>query len=158
MRTKLEAAAKAAAAGIHTALFCGRDPATVAALGQGVLHGSWVVAQGSRLSARKQWLRHAPASGTVTIDAGAQAALLRGASLLPGGVQAVAGEFRRGDVVAVHTAQGELLARGLMQYNAQDAVRIAGHHSREIDDILGFHYDEAMIHRDDLVLLQREGA
>ncbi|MDE2406809.1 MAG: glutamate 5-kinase [Xanthomonadaceae bacterium] len=158
MRTKLEAAAKAAAAGIHTALFCGRDAATVAALGQGVLHGTLVTAQGSRLSARKQWLRHAPASGTVVIDAGAEAALRRGASLLPGGVQTVAGEFRRGDVVAVHTAQGALLARGLMQYNARDAARIAGHHSREIDVLLGFHYDEAMIHRDDLVLLQREGA
>ena len=92
------------------------------------------------------------------IDAGAEAALRRGASLLPGGVKTMGGEFRRGDVVAVHTAQGELLARGLMQYNAQDAARIAGHHSREIDAILGFHYDEAMIHRDDLVLLQREGA
>ncbi|WP_374248908.1 glutamate 5-kinase [Thermomonas sp.] len=157
MRTKLEAAAKAAAAGVSTALFCGRTAATVAALGQGVLHGTLIAAHDSRLSARKQWLRHAPLTGAVVVDAGAQAALLRGASLLPGGVSSVTGDFRRGDVVAVHSPGGALLAHGLVQYNARDASRIAGHHSRDIDGLLGFHYDEAMIHRDDLVLLQREG-
>ncbi len=80
-------------------------------------------------------------------------ALRRGASLLPGGVRAVEGEFRRGDVLAIHDERGAALACGLAQYNAKDAARIAGHHSREIAGILGFHYDEAMIHRDDLVLL-----
>ena len=157
MRTKLEAAAKAATAGIATALFSGRDAATVAALGQGTLHGTLVDAQGNRLSARKQWLRHAPAAGALEIDAGARAALLRGASLLPGGVRAVRGDFRRGDVVEVCTADGALLARGLAQYSAQDGARIAGRHSRDIEAVLGFRYDEAMILRDDLVLLHAAG-
>lgn len=157
MRTKLEAAAKAATAGISTALFSGRDATTVAALGQGRLHGTLVDAQGSRLRARKQWLRHAPAAGALEIDAGACAALLRGASLLPGGVRAVAGDFRRGDVIEVRAADGSVLARGQAQYNAQDGARIAGRHSREIEAVLGFHYNEAMIHRDDLVLLQAAG-
>ena len=157
MRTKLEAAAKAATAGISTALFSGRDATTVAALGQGRLHGTLVDAQGSRLRARKQWLRHAPAAGALEIDAGACAALLRGASLLPGGVRAVAGDFRRGDVIEVRAADGSVLARGQAQYNAQDGARIAGCHSREIEAVLGFHYNEAMIHRDDLVLLQAAG-
>ncbi|QNU16106.1 glutamate 5-kinase [Thermomonas sp. XSG] len=157
MRTKLEAAAKAATAGISTALFSGRDATTVAALGQGRLHGTLVDAQGSRLRARKQWLRHAPAAGALKIDAGACAALLRGASLLPGGVRAVAGDFRRGDVIEVRAADGSVLARGQAQYNAQDGARIAGRHSREIEAVLGFHYNEAMIHRDDLVLLQAAG-
>ena len=153
MRTKLEAAAKAAQAGIATALFCGRDAATVTALGQGTLHGSLFTAQGSRLSARKQWLRHAPAAGALRIDAGACAALLRGASLLPGGVRHVEGDFRRGDVIEILAEAGQLLARGQAQYNAVDGARIAGRHSREIEAVLGFRYDEAMIHRDDLVLL-----
>lgn len=154
MRTKLEAAAKAANAGVATALFSGRDAVTVAALGQGRLHGTLVDAQGSRLRARKQWLRHAPATGAVEIDEGACAALLRGASLLPGGVRAVAGDFHRGDVIDVRAVDGTLLARGQAQYSAQDGARIAGRHSREIAAVLGFRYDEAMIHRDDLVLLQ----
>ena len=112
MRTKLDAAAKAATAGISTALFSGRDATAVAALGQGRLHGTLVDAQGSRLRARKQWLRHAPAAGALEIDAGASAALLRGASLLPGGVRGVAGDFRRGDVIEVRAADGTVLARG----------------------------------------------
>lgn len=157
MRTKLEAAAKAATAGIATALFSGRDATTVAALGQGRLHGTLVEAQGSRLSARKQWLRHAPAAGALVIDDGAGAALRRGASLLPGGVRAVHGDFRRGDVVDVRTADGTALARGLAQYSAPDGARIAGRHSRDIEAMLGFRYDEAMIHRDDLVLLHAAG-
>ncbi|MEF9979556.1 MAG: glutamate 5-kinase [Thermomonas sp.] len=153
MRTKLEAASKASAAGIATALFCGRDTATVDALGQGVLHGTFIAAHGNRISARKQWLRHAPTSGVVDVDDGAKAALLRGASLLPGGVRRVDGDFRRGDVVEVRATDGELLARGQAQYNAGESARIAGRHSRDIESILGFRYDEAMIHRDDLVLL-----
>lgn len=153
MRTKLEAASKAAAAGVPTALFCGRDAATVAALGDGVLRGTLVAAQGSRRSARKQWLGHAPASGVLRIDTGAQAALLRGASLLPGGVLAVQGDFRRGDVVEVQSVDGVSLARGQAQYNAAESTRIVGRHSREIEAILGFRYGEAMIHRDDLILL-----
>lgn len=153
MRTKLEAASKAAAAGIATALFCGRDADTVAALGRGILHGTLVAAQGTRISARKQWLRHAPSAGALRVDAGARAALLRGASLLPGGVRAVVGEFRRGDVVDVLGEDGQPLARGQAQYNAVEAGRIAGRHSRDIESILGFRYDEALVHRDDLVLL-----
>ena len=153
MRTKLEAASKASAAGIATVLFCGRDAATVDALGQGMLHGTFIAAHGSPISARKQWLRHAPTSGVIEVDEGAQAALLRGASLLPGGVRRVEGDFRRGDVVEVRAGDGESLARGQAQYNAGESVRIAGRHSRDIEAILGFRYDEAVIHRDDLVLL-----
>ncbi|HWS79294.1 MAG TPA: glutamate 5-kinase [Thermomonas sp.] len=153
MRTKLEAAAKAASAGIATALFCGRDAAVVAALGEGVLHGTLVAPHGSRLSARKQWLRHAPVSGVLDIDDGARTALLRGASLLPGGVRRVEGDFRRGDVLEVRSADGIALARGQAQYNAGESARIAGRHSREIETILGFRYGEALVHRDDLVLL-----
>ena len=155
MRTKLEAASKASAAGIATALFCGRDAAVVQALGHGVLHGSFFAAHGNRISARKQWLRHAPSGGVLVVDAGARAALLRGASLLPGGVRSVEGDFRRGDVVEVRDEAGTVLARGQAQYNAVESTRIAGRHSRDIEAVLGFRYDEAMIHRDDLVLLHR---
>jgi glutamate 5-kinase len=156
MRTKLEAAAKAASAGIATALFCGRDAAVVAGLGDGVLRGTLVAAHGSRISARKQWLRHAPASGVLEVDDGARSALLRGASLLPGGVRRVEGDFRRGDVLELRGSDGQALARGQAQYNAAESARIAGRHSREIEAVLGFRYDEALVHRDDLVLLDHQ--
>lgn len=156
MRTKLEAASKAAAAGVATGLFCGREPEVVRALAEGVLHGTLVAAQGDRLRARKQWLRHAPVSGVLGVDEGAETALhRRGGSLLPGGVATVEGEFRRGDVVEVRAAgSGLALARGQAQYNASETRRIARHHSSEIEALLGFRYGEAVIHRDDLVVLQ----
>jgi len=154
MRTKLDAAAKAGAAGIATGLFCGRDAQVVRALHEDRLHGTLVLAQGDRLRARKQWLRHAPSSGRLQVDAGAFAALHRqGASLLPGGVVSVDGDFRRGDVVEI-TVDGEAaFARGLAQYGSSEIVRIARRHSNEIEAILGFRYGEAVVHRDDLVLL-----
>ncbi|CAN5172760.1 glutamate 5-kinase [soil metagenome] len=163
MRTKLEAASKAAAAGICTALFCGRDAATVQGLSQGILHGSFVEAHGDRLLARKQWLRNAPAGlHGLRVDAGAARALVeRGASLLPGGVVAVEGEFGRGDLIELRLAgatNAHVLARGLAQYGSADMQRIAGRHSRDIEGILGYRYGEAVIHRDDLVVLPQESA
>lgn len=163
MRTKLEAASKAAAAGIGTALFCGRDAATVQGLSQGILHGSFVEAHGDRLLARKQWLRNAPAGlQGLRVDEGAARALVeRGASLLPGGVVAVEGEFGRGDLIELRVAgstDGQVLARGLAQYGSADMQRIVGRHSRDIESILGYRYGEAVIHRDDLVVLPQESA
>jgi glutamate 5-kinase len=163
MRTKLEAASKAAAAGIGTALFCGRDDDTVAALAQGILHGTYIEPHGDRLLARKLWLRNAPTGlHSVRVDAGAAQALgTRGASLLPGGVTTVEGEFGRGDLIEVLFATDEgtrVLARGLVQYNSTDLRRIVGRHSRDIESILGFRYGESVIHRDDLVVLPQEGA
>jgi glutamate 5-kinase len=157
MRSKLEAAAKAAAGGIATALFCGRETSVLDALAQDRLHGTLIEPAGAALPARKQWLRHAPAPGRIVVDAGAAAALRqRGASLLPGGICAVEGSFRRGDVVEVlaREAAGAALARGLAQYSAEEVRRIAGRRSGEIEDVLGFRYGEAVIHRDDLVLLE----
>lgn len=154
MRTKLDAAAKAGAAGIATALFCGRDAGVVRALHDDVLHGTLVLAQGDRLRARKQWLRHAPSSGRLHVDAGAFAALHRqGASLLPGGVVSAEGEFRRGDVVEIGVEHEPAFARGLAQYGANEVRRIARRHSNEIEAILGFRYGESVVHRDDLVLI-----
>lgn len=66
----------------------------------------------------------------------------------PVGVRRVAGDFRRGDVALVCNEAGDALAHGLAQYNAQDSARITGQHSRDIERVLGFRYDEAMIHGD----------
>ena len=161
MRTKLEAASKAAAAGIGTALFCGRDADTVHSLSQGILHGSFVEPHGDRLLARKQWLRNTPAGlHGLRVDAGAARALLeRGASLLPGGVVSVEGEFGRGDLIELRIAgsdYGQVLARGLAQYGSADMQRIAGRHSRDIEGILGYRYGEVVVHRDDLVVIAQD--
>jgi glutamate 5-kinase len=153
MRTKLDAAIKAAAAGIETVLFDGRDAACLGRLADGVLVGTRLRAPRSRLAARKYWLRHAPAAGCVTVDTGAVEALRgRGASLLPGGVVDAVGDFARGDVVEI-LAGGEPFARGIAQYGATDVRRIARRHTRDIEAVLGYSYGETIVHRDDLVVL-----
>ena len=155
MLTKLQAAQKAAEAGIATVLFPGSDAESVRALAGDVLHGTRFSPARSRLAARKHWIRHAPAAhGLIRVDAGAARALREGrASLLPGGVIAVEGEFGRGDVVEIRGPDEEAaLARGVAQYSAGEVRRIKGRHTREIEATLGYSYGENVVHRDDLVL------
>ncbi|HEX5663558.1 MAG TPA: glutamate 5-kinase, partial [Xanthomonadaceae bacterium] len=121
MVTKLEAAARAARAGIATALFNGRAPAVLEALARDRLIGTWIAPSASRVVARKHWLLSAPLeAGAVVLDAGAaQAVAGQGASLLAGGIAAVEGDFRRGDAVLLvcRGADGERrIARGIAQY------------------------------------------
>lgn len=155
MQTKLEAASKAAAAGIPTALFSGRNTEAVAALAQDQLHGTYFASNRTRMQARKYWLRHAPAAvGHIKVDAGAARALATGkASLLPGGVLDVAGEFHRGDLLEIIDAAGRKLARGICQYGSVEVKRLAGRHSRDIDAVLGYSYGAEIVHRDDLVAM-----
>lgn len=154
MATKLQAAQKAAEAGIATVLFPGSDADAVRALAQDRLHGTHFAPARSRLAARKHWIRHAPALGVVLVDAGAARVLREGrASLLPGGVTAVQGEFGRGDVIEIRAADAAAsLARGVAQYSAGEVRRIGGRHTREIEAVLGFSYGENVVHKDDLVL------
>ncbi|HEU4670480.1 MAG TPA: glutamate 5-kinase [Dyella sp.] len=155
MRTKLQAAQKAAAAGIATALFNGRDATTLQALGEGRLRGTLFTPGQSRMQARKYWLLHAPgSSASIRVDAGAANALVAGrASLLPGGVVEAIGDFHRGDLVDVVDPSGRVVARGLCQYGAVDVQRLAGRHSRDIDGVLGYSYGPAIVHRDDLAVV-----
>ncbi|MFC4728859.1 glutamate 5-kinase [Coralloluteibacterium thermophilus] len=154
MRTKLEAAARASAAGVDTVIFNGTRQDVHRLLAEDRLLGTRIQAERSRPAARKHWLRNAPVGGALAVDAGAVEALrTRGASLLAGGVREVVGEFARGDVVEVRDAGGGAVARGLVQYAAADVRRIAGRHSRDIDLLLGYNYGESVVHRDDLVLL-----
>ena len=156
MRTKLEAATKAAAAGIETVLFDGRDPACVAQLAADTLVGTRLRAPQSRMAARKYWLRHTPPAGLVLVDAGAAQALqARGASLLPGGVVGAEGEFARGDVIEIGDGR-TVFARGVAQYGAGDVRRIARLHTRDIEPALGYSYGETVVHRDDLVTFGTE--
>lgn len=158
MRTKLEAAAKAAASGIPTVIASGRDGDALAAILRGEWRGTLVERAATRINAKAHWLKHAlvPA-GRVVVDDGASGALLeRGASLLPAGVVDVAGEFRAGDLVEIvrRGADGErAIARGLAQYDAAELRRIRGRPSHAIEALLGYPGAETVIHRDDLVLL-----
>lgn len=156
MRTKLEAAAKATARGIPTAIVHGGSAEALEALSRGECPGTLFKATTSPASAKAHWMRHALASqGRLIIDTGAARALTeRGASLLPAGLRGVEGEFRAGDAVDLLVESTDAaLAKGIAQYNASELRRIIGRPSAELSTLLGYQGPETIIHRDDLVLL-----
>lgn len=153
MVTKLMAGRIAMAAGCRMAIADGRKVGALGALIDGTARCSWFLPEGSPLSARKKWIKGSlKTSGSLVVDDGAVRALSSGKSLLPAGVTAIDGEFKRGDVVDVKDRVGRVLARGLVAYAAEDARRIAGRKSVEIEKLLGFRGRDEMVHRDDLVV------
>ena len=156
MVSKLAAARIATRAGCRVVLAYGGEPHPLTRLDDaGVRRTLFLARASSPGRARKDWIAGSlRAAGVVYIDAGAARALLRGASLLPAGVTAVEGSFERGDAVLVRTAEGGRdIAKGLSAYDATDARRIAGQRSEAIEALLGYRRRDALIHRDDLVLL-----
>jgi len=155
MLTKVLAAKRAARSGASTVIVCGRDERVLSRLAAGELIGTLLCADTISLAARKQWLAdHLQLAGRLTLDAGAVQALKRdGKSLLPIGVIALAGEFGRGEVVGCFDPDGREVARGLVNYSAQETARILRKPSSEIEVILGYVDEPELIHRDNLVLL-----
>jgi glutamate 5-kinase len=152
MRTKVEAARIALAGGAHMVIADGRREHPVAAVANGATC-TWFLAPSDPVTARKRWIGGTlEPRGTLLIDAGAATALRQGRSLLPAGVRAVEGSFRRGDAVIVRGPAGGEIARGLVAYDMEDARGIAGRRTGEIAGILGHAGRSAMIHRDDLVV------
>ncbi len=153
MRTKLIAARIATGAGCAMAIALGKRDHPLAAL-LGGARCTWFLPAEEGRSARKRWIAGSLAPlGALVVDAGAARALARGSSLLPAGVRTVEGQFHRGDPVSVRDAEGRELARGLSAYDAEDARRIAGHRSEQIEAILGWRGRDEVVHRDDLVVL-----
>ncbi|WP_029031844.1 glutamate 5-kinase [Salinarimonas rosea] len=153
MRTKIEAAKIATASGAAMLIAHGGPKNPLRAVAGGA-RCTWFAPQSSPERARKTWIAGAlEPKGVLVVDAGAAKALRAGASLLPAGVKRVEGGFARGDAVCVRDEAGREIARGLVAYDRDDAGRIAGRRTGEIETILGFRGRDAMIHRDDLALV-----
>ena len=151
MRTKIMAARTATAGGCAMVIAKGAAMAPLAALEAGA-PCTWFAAQGDPQVARKRWIAAMKPRGALVVDAGAEAALRAGKSLLPAGVAAVEGEFGRGEAVAIHTLGGQAMGLGLVRYTAEEARLIMGHRSGEIAEVLGYPGRAALIHRDDMVI------
>jgi glutamate 5-kinase len=153
MRTKLEAARIAVGAGCRMCIASGRVARPISVLLAGG-KATWFLPRATPGAARKQWIAGTlKPRGALRVDAGAEQALVSGRSLLPAGVTAVDGRFDRGDAVSVVAPDGREIARGLVAYPADEAVRIAGRRSGEIAEVLGYASRDEIIHRDDLVLI-----
>ena len=155
MLTKVLAAKRAARSGAQTVIASGSEPDVLLRVAAGEAIGTLLSPQTTPLAARKQWLAdHLQVAGKLSLDAGAARALRSGGkSLLPVGVKKVDGEFERGAVVACLSPEGAEIARGLVNYSAQESRRIAGRASSEIEAILGYVDEPELIHRDNLVVL-----
>ncbi|MDH3232285.1 MAG: glutamate 5-kinase [Alphaproteobacteria bacterium] len=154
MVTKLAAAKIAYGAGCRMAIVDGTGHHPLRAIENGA-RCTWFLPDQEPLAARKRWISGAiNPSGSLTVDDGALGALSRGKSLLPAGVTAVEGAFRRGDAVIVRDTSGREIARGLVAYGAEEATKIIGRKSSEIEALLGYRGRDEMIHRDDLVMGQ----
>ena len=155
MTTKIRAAHLAARSGAFTAIASGRQPEVLPRLMAGERLGTLLRPDQVPIAARKRWLAgQLQVRGTLTLDAGAVKVLREsGSSLLAVGVKAVAGQFRRGDMVLCVDETGQRVAKGLVNYGADDAVRLLGKPSHQIEAILGFMEAPELIHRDNLVVL-----
>lgn len=155
MRTKLLAAEKAAHSGAATVIASGREENVILRVLDGEVVGTHLQAAQGRVAARKQWLAgHDRATGKLKLDAGAVKVIRDGGkSLLPVGVQAVDGVFSRGEIVSCLDTEGREVARGLVNYNSEEAARIIGQASDKIESILGYVDEPELIHRDNMVVL-----
>ena len=156
MQTKLRAARLAARSGAHTVIVGGAIDQVLARLKAGELLGTLLVPERGMLAARKQWLAgHLQTRGTLVLDDGAVKALVSDRkSLLPVGVKAVQGSFRRGEMVVCVAPDGREVARGLVNYSALEAQKIIGRPSDEIERLLGYVDEPELVHRDNLILVQ----
>jgi glutamate 5-kinase len=152
MQTKIEAGKIATHGGTHMVIASGRIAHPLATMAAG-RRCTWFLTSANPVTARKKWIAGSlEPKGMLSIDAGAVAALRSGKSLLPAGVIRVDGAFARGDAVVIRGPDGGEVGRGLVAYDAEDAVKIMGRSSADITSILGFGGRTEMVHRDDLVV------
>lgn len=154
MKSKIEAARKAAQYGIPTRLVRGDVQDVVLRVLQGEELGTLFLAK-KRLPRKKCWIAFAfKPKGRLWVDNGAERAIVsKGKSLLPSGIVKVEGDFARGECVEISSASGRLIGRGITNYSSADVARIKGSKSVEIERKLGYKYTEEVIHRDNMVVM-----
>jgi glutamate 5-kinase len=156
MATKILAAKIAVAAGCHMCIAAGHPAHPVRRLEEGG-RCTWFVPSETPVAARKQWIAGTLRPvGALSIDAGALKALNAGKSLLPAGVVRMTGRFDQGDTISILASDGTEVARGISAYADADVARIMGRKSTEIESILGYRSGDALVHRDDLVILRKD--
>lgn len=155
MQTKIRAARLAARSGTPTVIASGTVKNSFSRIAAGESIGTLLIPAQGADAARKQWLAsHLQVKGRLVLDDGAVKVLKQsGRSLLAVGVKSVSGNFQRGEVVSCVDLNNVEIARGLVNYSAEEARMIAGRSSDNIESILGYVDDEELIHRDNLVLV-----
>ena len=155
MATKLEAAKLVTTSGIPMVMCHSKADNAVLRAVRGESIGTFFKPASSKLEARKRWMLSGISQrGQIVVDTGAAGALVRDhRSLLPAGIQYVEGEFSRGEAIYVVDSNGVKIACGIANYAARDIGKIQGMNSELIEETLGYHYGQEVVHRNNLVLL-----
>lgn len=155
MLSKLWSAATAARSGANTVIASGYENNILLRIAGGEQVGTLLRAEKAKITARKQWLAsNHKVHGSLVLDDGAVKVLReKGKSLLPVGVREITGEFNRGEIVSCLTVDGKEIARGLVNYSADEARKIIGKSSDRIEELLGYVDEQELIHRDNLILI-----
>lgn len=158
MQTKLDAAKKAAHFGVPTIVANGRQRNILKKIFSGEDIGTLFLPMEERLTSRKHWLAFSTRpAGSLILDDGAKNALLKkGKSLLSSGITGIEGNFESGDAVSCVSPNGKEIARGIVNYSSEEIKRIKGLKTTEIEKVLGYKYFDEVIHRDNLVIQERE--
>lgn len=157
MQAKLDAAKLSASNGIPVIIASGHKKMILQEIADDKAEGTFIHPRGTKLRGKKSWILAASSDkrGYLEIDSGAAHALLsQGKSLLPAGVKKIHGSFNAGDVIKVHQGKS-CVAVGISNFDHRDAARVAGKHSKEISKLLGETLYNEIIHRDNLVILER---
>lgn len=151
MKTKIMAAKTAMKSGCTMVIMLGNITKPLSALQSGV-RSSWFQANNDPHTARKQWIASMKPKGVLVIDDGAANALKSGKSLLPAGVIKGRGMFQRGDIISIENNAGMEMAKGLVNYDADEVGLIAGQKTSSIEKLLGYPGRASLVHRDNMVL------
>ncbi len=153
MVTKISAARIAARSGANTVICSGKNKNVLLDVARSEIPGTLLTADRGTIVARKQWLATLAVKGQLVLDEGACRVITTGGkSLLPVGVTSSTGNYTRGDMVACVNPAGLEVARGLINYGHDEVPRIKGKMSSAIESELGYIAEEALIHRDNMVL------
>ncbi|MDC3169546.1 glutamate 5-kinase [Paracoccaceae bacterium] len=148
MKTKIEAAKVTTSVGCNLIIANGKKKYPISDIAEN--KATWFLASQSVKAARKKWILNMKSLGEIIIDFKAEKALKSGKSLLPVGATKCIGNFSRGDVVAVRSQDGQILAKGLTSFNRVETEKILGIKSEDIPKVLGYNRKPELIHRDNM--------
>jgi glutamate 5-kinase len=157
MVTKLQAARICSDAGVVMAIGNGRKENVMADIISGKKTGTLFTPKGAHMESRKRWIAQGPSiKGTIVIDGGAEGAIIKeNKSLLPVGIKEISGKFDVGDSVSIKNETGLEIGRGLVNYSSDNLKQIIGLRSEKVSEVLGIEYVNEVIHRDNLVLIEK---
>ena len=155
MITKIIAAEMATKIGTNLVIASGDDPENITRIVEKENIGTLFVRKNKKISSKKYWLAYGTnKKGIITIDEGAEKAILKGKSLLPVGIKSVEGVFDRGTVLKIENLENEVIATGISNYPSDEIELIKGCRSEDIRSILGHKYDDVIVHIDNMVIME----